>query len=73
MWAASAAADSVTGTVVAHDRVDQVVVLDDKTVLTYSNETTLPEDLKQGDTVAVEYTGSEGDMAQIISITRAGQ
>jgi len=73
LWAGTAAADMVQGEVGAHDRVAHAVVLKDKTVLSYTDKTGLPEDLKQGDKVEVEFQGSEGDMAQIVSIKLIGQ
>jgi hypothetical protein len=71
-WAGAAIADEIKGEVLAHDRVARVIVLNDKSVLSYKADTPLPDDLKQGDQVEIEYTGSEGDISVIISIQRVG-
>lgn len=59
--AAAAAADSVTGTVLAFDRKANVLVLDDKSVFIIPKDSAqAPEGLKAGDKVTIEYP-SEGE------------
>jgi hypothetical protein len=58
--AAPAFADELSGTVVAFDRVDNIIVLDDKSVLKIPNPEIIPEGLVAGDTIAVEFK-SDGD------------
>jgi hypothetical protein len=72
-FAAPAAAGSVTSEIVAHDRVAHVIVLKDSSVLSYNAKTTMPDDLKQGDKVEVEFEGSEGDQSIIVSVQRVAQ
>jgi len=59
--ATSALADTTGGVVVAYDRVDHVLVLDDKTVwdLTPAGDL-VPEGLSAGDKVTIDYD-SAGD------------
>jgi hypothetical protein len=58
--AAPAFADELSGTVIAFDRVDNVIVLDDRSVLTIPNPEIIPEGLIAGDTITVEFK-SDGD------------
>jgi hypothetical protein len=65
-------ADSTSGKIVAFDRVSAVIVLDDKTVWTIiPADLPLPENLKAGDAITIEFH-SNGDNGYdyIISITR---
>jgi hypothetical protein len=57
---APAFADEVTATVIAFDRVDSVIVLDDKTVFNVTTPDVIPDGLKAGDTVTIDYK-SDGD------------
>lgn len=59
-FAAPAIADEVTGTVLAFDRVDKIIILEDKTVWNVKSPETMPEDLKAGDSVRITFK-SEGD------------
>lgn len=61
MLATPALADTTGGVVVAYDRVDHVLVLDDKTVwdLTPAGDL-VPEGLSAGDKVTIDYD-SAGD------------
>jgi len=70
--AAPAFADEVTATVLAFDRVDNVIVLDDKTVFNVTNPEIIPEGLKAGDSVEIIYE-SDGDngVKAINSITKS--
>ena len=61
MAASPAFADSTTGTVAAFDRVDHILVLNDKTIWDLSPVVDLvPENLKSGDMIKITYT-SAGD------------
>jgi hypothetical protein len=64
-------ADEVTGTVLAFDRVDSVIVLKSKAVFTVPNADVIPADLKAGDTIKIIYK-SDGDngLSKVSSITR---
>ena len=69
--AAPAFADELSGTVIAFDRVDNVIVLEDKSVLTIPNPEIIPEGLIAGDTITVEFK-SDGDngYAAFVSIKK---
>ena len=69
--AAPAFADELSGTVIAFDRVDSVIVLEDKSVLTIPNPEIIPEGLVAGDTITVEFK-ADGDngYAAFYSITK---
>lgn len=61
MLATPALADTAGGVVVAYDRVDHVLVLDDKTVWDLTSASDMvPEGLSAGDNVTIEYD-SAGD------------
>lgn len=61
LLAAAALADTTGGVLVAYDRVDHVLVLDDKTVWDLAPAGDLvPEGLSAGDKVTIEYE-SAGD------------
>ena len=70
--AAPAAADSLDGTVLAHDRVANVLVLTDKTVWPLATLTQpLEGDLAAGDRIEIDYDSNEDDGVQVIhSVTR---
>lgn len=53
--AAPAFADELSGTVIAFDRVDNVIILDDKSVLTIPNPEIIPVGLVAGDSITVEF------------------
>ncbi|MBS1303472.1 hypothetical protein [Loktanella sp. SALINAS62] len=57
---APAFADETTGTIVAYDRLSNVLVLDDKTVWTLDAKTLVPADLKAGDDITLTFQ-SDGD------------
>ena len=69
--AAPAFADEVTATVLAFDRVDSIIVLDDKTVFNVTTPDVIPEDLKAGDTITIDFK-SDGDngVTEIYSIEK---
>ena len=70
LFGTPAFAGSFKGTIVAHDRVAHRLVLDDKSVVTYDPaKIKLPDDLKAGDVVEVDFSGAEGDMATVNSIS----
>ena len=63
----SALADAVDGTVLAHDRVANILVLSDKTVWTLANlEAPLPDGLAAGDRVEISYESNEDDGLKLI-------
>jgi hypothetical protein len=64
-------ADSTGGTVIAFDRVENVIVLDDKTIWYIPTTVALPEDLVAGDEILIDYI-SNGDngVGSYRSITR---
>jgi hypothetical protein len=69
--AAPAFADELTATVLAYDRVDQIIVLEDKSVFNVPNTEVIPEGLKAGDTITIKYDGDgENGIKSIDSITK---
>ena len=66
-------ADEVSGTVIAYDRVDHVIVLDDKTVWQIPADFTLPDNLIAGDVITIEFEGAaENGIGKLLTITRDG-
>ncbi|MCE8544950.1 hypothetical protein KBY25_03870 [Ruegeria pomeroyi] len=57
-----ALADEVTGTILAFDRVDSLIVLEDKTIWSLEFVDEIPEDLAAGDEVHIvfESAGEDG-------------
>jgi hypothetical protein len=55
--AAPALADETSGTILAFDRVANIMVLDDKTVWSLGEKTEVTPDLMAGDTVKIIYVG----------------
>ncbi len=53
-------ADETTGTIVAYDRLSNVLVLNDKSVWTLDAKTLVPADLKAGDDITLTFV-SDGD------------
>lgn len=51
-------ADSTSGTVVAFDRKANVLVMDDKTVWSLETLASVPEGLKSGDVITIQYTSN---------------
>lgn len=70
LTAAAALADSKTGTIVAFDRQAKVIVFKDKTIFTIEgSEAAVPEGLKAGDRVEMQYeTAGEDGLTKIDSI-----
>lgn len=69
--AAPAFADETTGTILAFDRVDWVIVLNDKTVWELAADVAVPEDLAAGDKITLVYeTAGEEGLTKIDSVTR---
>ncbi|AKI01994.1 hypothetical protein IMCC20628_03302 [Hoeflea sp. IMCC20628] len=71
MLASPALADSTSGVVVAYDRVDHVLILDDKTVwdLTPAGDL-VPEGLRAGDNVTIDYdSAGDSGVGKITAIT----
>ena len=68
-FAAPALAGTFKGEILAHDRVAHRIVMEDKSIVTYDPaKIKLPDDLKAGDMVEVEFSGAEGDMAVVSSV-----
>ncbi len=57
---APAFADETTGTIVAYDRLSNVLVLTDKSVWILDAKTLVPADLKAGDEITLTFM-SDGD------------
>lgn len=69
--ATPALADEVTGTILAYDRVDGLIVLDDKTVWSLEFVTEVPVGLVSGDEVHIVYeTAGEDGITKISAIHR---
>ena len=70
--ATSALADELEGTVLAYDRVANVLVMRDRTVIpleTFAGE--MPEDLVAGDRVALRFDSNEDTgISMVHSVTR---
>ena len=69
------AADSVTGTILAFDRVARVIVLDDKSVWPIvPKDFPIPDDLVAGEKIRIDYV-SNGDngIGRVAAIVRVGQ
>ena len=63
-------AGEVTGTVLAYDRVDGVLVLTDKSSFPLDVATTdIPTTLSAGDRVTIEFEGDESGITSINGIT----
>jgi hypothetical protein len=69
----SVEADSTSGKIVSFDRVSGVIVLEDKTVWTIiPADLPLPDDLKAGETITIEFhTNGDNGYDKIISINRS--
>ncbi len=64
-------ADETQGTIVAFDRVANILVMDDKTVWTLDPALALPDGLAAGDTVEIVYQGIADDgIGAITALTR---
>ncbi|TMV10117.1 hypothetical protein FGK63_03385 [Ruegeria sediminis] len=67
--AAPALADEVTGTILAYDRVEGLIVLTDKTVWSLELIEAAPEGLVAGDMIHIEYeTAGEDGITKINAI-----
>jgi hypothetical protein len=53
-------ADQTSGTILAYDRLDNVLVLSDKTHWLLNDSTLVPADLKAGDKIKITFT-SDGE------------
>ena len=65
---APALADEVTGTLVAHDRKARRLVMDDRTVYEYAEETERPETMLAGTRLKITYRGGEDGIESISRI-----
>ena len=66
-------ADSTNGTILAYDRVANVIILTDKSVWSLGPTLTVPEDLKAGDTITLTFNsaGDEG-VTKVAALERTG-
>lgn len=70
--AAPAFADQVSGSVLAYDRVNHIIILDDKTVWSIPADFSLPENLLAGDNITIEFKGAAEDgIGPILTIVRS--
>ena len=60
VFSTSAFADQTSGTIIAYDRLANVIVFKDKSVWTLDAKTMVPSDLQAGDTVTLPFN-SDGD------------
>ena len=71
--AVPAFADSTQGTVLAYDRVANVIVLEDKTVWSLETLKIVPEGLKAGDMVEINFTSNaDNGWGRINAVTIKG-
>lgn len=69
LLALPALADETKGEVLAFDRVDGVLVLTDKTVWTLPADLDLPEGLRSGDEVHIEFKADgENGIAAVLAV-----
>ena len=65
-----ALADSVTAGVTAWDATSRTITLEDKSqIINIPAAVTVPQDLKAGDNVTVDFEGDENGIAKINSVT----
>ena len=68
---APAFADQVVATILAFDRVDHIIVLDDKTIWTIAADLVLPDGLAAGDSITIDFQGAaEHGIGKILMIAR---
>ena len=66
-----AAADEVTGEILAYDRLANVLIMRDKTVWQLGSDVAVPSDLAAGDRVRIVYeTAGEDGLTKIDSLDR---
>lgn len=72
--AVPALADNTSGTILAFDRVAHIIVLEDNTIWNIVPvDLALPEDLKAGDKITIDFqTNGDNGVGSINSITRIG-
>lgn len=64
-------ADQTSGVVLAYDRVDHIIVMEDKTVWPLGANTVVPDDLKAGDAVTIDFTsGGESGVASVEAVIK---
>ena len=64
-------ADQVVGTILAFDRVDHIIVLDDKTIWTIAAVFVLPDGLAAVDDITFDFRGAaENGIGKILRIAR---
>jgi len=63
--------DQVVATILAFDRVDHIIVLDDKTIWTIAADFVLPDGLAAGDSITIDFQGAaENGIGKILMIAR---
>jgi len=68
---APAFADQVVATILAFDRVDHIIVLDDKTIWTIAADLVLSDGLAAGDSITIDFQGAaENGIGKILMIAR---
>ena len=66
-------ADEVSGTIVAYDRLANLLVMDDKSIWALSPTALVPADLKAGDVVTLTFTsGGENGANAATALVRQG-
>ena len=65
---APALADETTGTLLAHDRKARRIVMDDKTIYEYAEETERPETMTAGMRIKITYRGGEDGIESISKV-----
>ena len=69
--AVPALADQTTGTILAYDRLDNTLVMKDRTVWTLAADLQVPADLAAGDKVTLVFaSGGENGIDKVIRLTR---
>ena len=69
---APALADEVSGTVLAYDRVANILILSDKSVFPLSDSTEIAEGLEAGDAVTIIFEGGgENGIESVTTVSRS--
>lgn len=64
-------ADQVVATILTFDRVDHIIVLDDKTIWTIAADLVLSDGLAAGDSITIDFQGAaENGIGKILMIAR---
>jgi len=63
--------DQVVATILAFDRVDHIIVLDDKTIWTIAADLVLSDGLAAGDSITIDFQrAAENGIGKILMIAR---